>query len=88
MMMIMIPMITSKTIPEVLSKEVALIVVVSEKVFVKINSNSSWYKIALAMKSSLEGELFMRSWEWKGEKSILQFYNWQETSGKQLIHVM
>lgn len=41
MMMIMIPMIASKTIPEVLSKEVALIVVVSEKVFVKINSNSS-----------------------------------------------
>lgn len=40
-MMIMIPMITSKTIPEVFSKEVALIVVVSEKVFVKINSNSS-----------------------------------------------
>lgn len=37
----MIPMNTSKTIPEVLSKEVALIVVVSEKVFVKINSNSS-----------------------------------------------
>lgn len=37
----MIPMITSKTIPEVLSNEVALIVVVSEKVFVKINSNSS-----------------------------------------------
>lgn len=70
MMMIMIPMIMSKTIPEVLSKEVALIVVVSEKVFVKINSNSSWYKIALAMKSSLEGELFMRSWEWKGEKSL------------------
>ena len=51
----MIPMIMSKTIPEVFSKEVALIVVVPEKVFVKINSNISWYKIALAMKSSLEG---------------------------------
>lgn len=84
----MIPMIMSKTIPEVFSKEVALIVVVPEKVFVKINSNISWYKIALAMKISLEGELFMRSWEWKGEKSKLQFYHWQETSCKQLIHVM